>query len=190
MRKNHASGAPARFPAFAAFILICIGLSGCSFDYGRDAPGADVRPDAVFRGFSRQEIAGDALALEARAESAEYYSEEGRFVLTGLSFSEYDPATGALRYRGEADRAEYFEDTDDAEFSGYIMLESLVDDASFETDRLRYSGATKPIEGAPDTTVIVRVGEKLVMRGRGLFADVDERLFTLRGGGDGTISGR
>lgn len=182
--------APFAAPLAAFAFLLLSALAGCSFDYGADAPGAEDRPDAVFRGFSRQEITGNALGLEARAERAEYYADAGRFVLFGLGFEEYDPGTGAPRYRGQAERAEYFEDTDDAEFSGYIRLESLVDDASFETDRLRYIGATNTIEGAPETAVIVRVGEKLVMRGRGLFADIGQRIFTLRGGADGVINGR
>ncbi|MFZ2635138.1 MAG: LPS export ABC transporter periplasmic protein LptC [Rectinemataceae bacterium] len=190
----HTAGASIASIASIAKIAGCVAaavalaaLSGCSFDYGASAPGGPDIPEAVFRGFERTEITSGKVTFKARAELAEYFGDGGKYVISGLSFEELDPDTGKMTASGEAEKAIYYEESGDAEFSGYIRLYSAEENASFETDRLKYSGATQTLEGAPESTVLIKVGETLFMRGKGFFADVDEKIFSLREDVEGTI---
>jgi len=62
----------------------------------------------------------------------EVFETSKKTVLTGVSFSEYDPDTGELLSLGKADSAIYHMDTKDAEFSGSVRLESKKQTRSFK----------------------------------------------------------
>lgn len=172
---------------FAALFAILLTAS-CSLSEAESGlPNRDASPDAVFIGFSRDEIENGVVTFTAKAERAEYFQDKGLLVIYKVVFEDRGPGGGSAKSTGEADKAVYHEDTGDAEFSGYVRLYSKEEDTAFETSDLRYFSATQTIEGAPDNPVIVRVGQKLFLHGMGFFADIQAKSFAFRNGVQGSL---
>lgn len=176
---------PFVFASFAIFLF----FSACSLDKQENyADSREARPDAVFVGFSRDEIENGVVVFSARAERAEYFKDRGLLVVSHVVFEDRGSEGGEPKARGEADRAMYYEGSGDAEFSGHVRISSFAEDFSFETNALKYFSATQTLEGAPDDVVAVRVGQKLFVRGSGFFADIREKVFVFRNGVEGSLS--
>lgn len=182
---------PPRFlRALSLAAILAVGLlaASCSLEEpAADPASLEERPDATFIGFSREEVENGIITFAATAERAEYFQEKGLLVIYNVVFEDRGPDGGSPKSTGQADKAVYHEDTGDAEFSGFVQLNSLEEDASFETSSLSYRSATQTIEGASDNPVIVKVGIKLFMQGMGFFADIQSKAFAFRNGVQGFV---
>lgn len=171
-------------------IVLAAGLlsASCSMpDSAADLADRDEEPDAVFIGFSREEVEDGIVTFSAKAERAEYFRDKGMLVVYKVAFEDRGEDGESLAAVGEADKVVYHEDTGDAEFSGFVQIRSIEEDATFETTELKYFSATETIEGAFDNPVIVKVGKKLFLHGAGFFADIREKAFAFRNGVQGTL---
>jgi len=185
----HRGGKPAA-RLLAALFLTALTLATVSCSLSEtDAALADreAEPDAVFIGFSREEVEDGIVVFSAKADRAEYYQDKGLLVIYNVVFEDRGKEGGSPKSTGEAEKAAYHEDTGDAEFTGFVRLYSKEEDSSFETDELNYFSATQTIEGAPENSVIVRVGQKLFLHGTGFFADIQEKAFAFRNSVQGTV---
>ncbi|MGB4587525.1 MAG: LPS export ABC transporter periplasmic protein LptC [Rectinemataceae bacterium] len=182
---------PPRFlRALSLAAILAVGLlaASCSLEEAVVDPASlEERPDVTFIGFSREEVENGIVTFAATAERAEYFQEKGLLVIYNVVFEDRGPDGGSPKSTGQADKAVYHEDTGDAEFSGFVQLNSLEEDASFETSSLSYRSATQTIEGASDNPVIVKVGIKLFMQGMGFFADIQSKAFAFRNGVQGFV---
>lgn len=169
-------------------MAIALLTASCSMsDADAERAARDAEPDAVFIGFSREEVEKGIVVFSAKAERAEYFQDKGLLVIYNVVFEDRGKEGGSPKSTGEADKAVYHEDTGDAEFSGFVRLYSREEDTSFETSELNYFSATQTIEGAPENSVIVQVGQKLFLHGTGFFADIQEKAFVFRNGVQGTL---
>ncbi len=174
--------------SLAALLAAGILAASCSMEETIVDPASlEERPDATFMGFSREEVENGIVTFTATAERAEYFQDKGLLVIYNVVFEDRGSGGGSPKSTGQADKAVYHEDTGDAEFSGFVQLSSLEEEASFETSSLSYRSATQTIEGAPDNPVIVRVGRKLFMQGTGFFADIQSKAFAFRNGVTGFV---
>ena len=172
----------------AAILAVGLLAASCSLEEpAADPASLEERPDATFIGFSREEVENGIITFAATAERAEYFQEKGLLVIYNVVFEDRGTEGGSPKSTGQADKAVYHEDTGDAEFSGFVQLNSLEEDASFETSSLSYRSATQTIEGASDNPVIVKVGIKLFMQGMGFFADIQSKAFAFRNGVQGFV---
>ncbi|MCE1195787.1 LPS export ABC transporter periplasmic protein LptC [bacterium] len=179
------SAAAFRIAAFAALAL----ASSCSMPSTADRPApAEERPDAVFTGFRREEVAGGVVTFVATAGRAEYFQDRGLLVVYDVSFEDRGKDGGSAKATGQADKVVYHEDTGDAECSGFVQIRSLAEDATFETASLNYRSATQTLEGASGDAVIVKVGKKLFIQGSGFFADIQSKAFAFREGASGVLA--
>ncbi len=162
--------------------------ASCSMpDSAADLADRGEEPDAVFIGFSREEVEDGIVTFSARAERAEYFRDKGILIVYKVVFEDMGEDGESPTAVGEADKVVYHEDTGDAEFSGFVQISSIEEDATFETTELKYFSATETIEGAFDNPVIVKVGKKLFLHGAGFFADIREKAFAFRNGVQGTL---
>ena len=172
--------------SLAALLATGVLAASCSLEEPvADSASLAEKPDATFIGFSREEVENGIVTFAATAERAEYFQEKGLLVIYDVVFEDRGSGGDSPKSTGRADKAVYHEDTGDAEFSGFVQLNSLEEDASFETSSLSYHSATQTIEGAPDDPVIVKVGRKLFMQGMGFFADIQSKAFAFRNGVQG-----
>lgn len=184
-------GATRKSTALAAlFIAALLLFSSCSLAEESVTLPQDELPEAVFYNYRREDSDTRGLSFVARAERAEYFKEKGLLVVYGLSFEDIGEDGHTVVASGEAETAYYYEDTGDAEVRGSVRIRSLEENASFETDSLKYFAATESLEGGPEEPVLVRVGEKLFLQGRGFFADVREKTFAFRSGVEGMIQNK
>lgn len=173
--------------AMAVFAAMAL-LAACSVR-NEESPvqTSDDSPDIVFFGYSRDEVNHGVVTFKASAEKAEYFQEQRKLVIYNVRFEDWGESGQTLLSEGEAEKAIYYEDTGNAEFSGYISIRSHEEDASFETSALRYDAATQTLEGDAKTQAIVRVGDKLFLHGMGFFADIQNKAFAFRNGVSGSI---
>ena len=180
-----------RFSGVPALFFFCALALSCSLPTEGVVVAADgERPDAVFRNFSRDEVEDGVVVFSAKAAKAEYFRDSGLLVVYDVTFEDRGKEGGSPKATGEADKVVYHEDTGDAEFSGFVRLYSKEEDASFETSELKYLSATQTIEGGAGSSVIVKTGSGLFLRGMGFFADIQSKAFAFRNGAQGLLSTR
>ncbi len=181
-RQLAAALAPAA--ALAAAALLC----ACSFDYG-SASGAEgpEEPSFVFRDFSHSVVIEGRLAFELRAKLAEGYAESKRTVLTEVSFTEYERGTGEVANEGRADGAVLYDETEDAEFSGSIRIDSRREGAVVEAEYLAWDSSERRLESRLDRNVSVSRDDGSWMRGAGFSADARRRSFAFRDSVEGYV---
>lgn len=172
------------------FLALFLLAASCGIPPGDEAAATGTEadtPDAVFLNYQREEVKGGTVTFFAKAEKVEYYQDQGKLVLHNIYFEDRGEDGIAVNATGEAEKAVYFEDTQDAELSGFVRIESRAEDVVFETASLKYRSATQTLEGGMFDPVIVRVGSKIFMHGNGFFADVKEKAFAFRNGAQGTM---
>ena len=180
MRSLHALGAI----SLAAALL----LLSCAMPAESELPAPEAsRPDAVFTDFSREQVVKGIVTFRAKAEKAEYFKDTGTLVVHKAVFEDFGESGAQVQFSGAADKVIWHEDTGDAELSGFVRLYSRAEDASFETGSLKYHHALDTVEGADGDTVVVRVGQKVLLRGMGFFADIGKRAYAFRKGAQGII---
>lgn len=128
-----------------------------------------------------------AKVLELHANRAETYLDEGRTFLHGVSFTEYDRSTGAASATGKADDAIFYSDTENADFSGAIRIQSLRDDATLSAEHLAWDGKDKLLTSGLDRTVEIRRGDGSWARGAGFSADARRKSFSFREAAEGVL---
>ncbi|TXT48757.1 MAG: hypothetical protein FD137_917 [Spirochaetes bacterium] len=169
-------------------ILSLVLASSCGLgDIEQPRTAQEDQPTAIFVGFKREEVTKGLVSFYAEAERAEYYQDQNLIIVYKLRFEERGEDGIEILSEGEAEKAVYHEDTGDAELSGYVRLESKAENASFETSDLKYFSATQTLEGGPDTPVIARVGQRLLIKGSGFFASIGESAFTFANGVEGRL---
>lgn len=173
--------------AMAVFVAILM-LGACSVR-NEESPilTSDDAPDIVFFAYSREEVNNGVVTFKASAEKAEYFQEQRKLIIYKVRFEDWGESGQAMLSEGEAEKAIYYEDTGNAEFSGYISIRSYEEDASFETRALRYDAATQTLEGDAKSTVVVQVGAQLFLHGMGFIADIQNKTFAFRNGVSGSI---
>lgn len=174
----------------ALWVVLCLAAISCDLppQAADQAPG-DAAPDIVFNGFERREIEGEATVFVARAEKAEYYRDKGSIVAYSVEFEDRGADGKSIVSRGYADKAVYYEDSGDIEFPGFTRLESVAENAVFETTGLVYRASSGTLEGGPESSVVVKVGADLFLRGAGFFADIEAKTFAFRNGVSGVVKG-
>jgi LPS export ABC transporter protein LptC len=178
-----------RAASLAAIFILASSLTGCQSPSRDDVVLAEEgSPDLVFYGFSREEVEKGIVVFTAKAQKAEYFEGNGLLVIHGVEFRDMGADGRGPVATGQADKVVYHEDTGNAEFSGFVTLHSIAEEARFETDSLVYNASTQTIEGPMANAVIVRIGSDLILKGSGLFADISAKAFSFRNGVSGTIT--
>lgn len=179
MRKNRA--------AFGVLLLSCLNCA-CSFDYGGEAAGAPDTPNAVFTGFTHTVMIRGARVLEIKADKAESYETDGKTILTGVFFTEFDERTHEAVAEGRADRGVIYTKSENAEFSGSIKLKSQGEDATLKAEYLSWDSGSKTLSSRLDQDVEVRKEDGTWLRGAGFSADMRRRTFVFRDSAEGSFA--
>jgi len=191
MRRNEPRARPPsghRAAARAAILAVALAASGCELQYPEaQAEGGEKPPTARFSGYSHTVVIRGEKAFELKAQKAEVYSSDHRTLLSGVSFAEYDPDTGELVSSGKADSAVFHDDTEDAEFSGSVFLQSKRQDAALDSEYLSWNSKEKRLEGRLDRTVTLSRGDGSRVSGAGFSAEALRRSFSFKEGVEGSI---
>jgi LPS export ABC transporter protein LptC len=174
-----------------AAVALAAAASACHIDYGAALEGAasgESLPTARFVDYVHTVVVRGQRSFELKAAKADIYDLEKKALLSSVDFAEYDPDTGELVSRGHADEAVLDTETEDAEFSGSVRLESKKQDALLEGEYLRWDNAAKKLEGRLDRSVTVSRGDGSWMSGAGFQADARHRSFSFRESVEGRVA--
>ncbi len=174
--------------ALAVLFLAAALVASCSFDYGEDSgERAPELPSATFIEFSHSVYSNGVRILDLKAARAETYEKEGKTVLHGVDFSEYDRNTGAVAASGRAAAAVFWTATENAEFSGNIRINAIRDNATLSSEFLAWDGQQKLLTSGLDRTVEIHRGDGSWARGAGFSADSRRRSFSFREAAEGIL---
>jgi LPS export ABC transporter protein LptC len=163
-------------------------LSACSLaGYAQRPADEEELPTLVFTDYDHTLVVRGKRNFELKAARAEVYETSKKTVLTGVTFTEYDPDSGELLSLGKADSAIYHTDTKDAEFSGSVRLESKKQDAILQGEYLRWVDKDKRLEGRLDRTVTISRADGSRVSGAGFEAQARSRSFSFRESVEGRI---
>lgn len=168
-------------------LLSGAGLAACSFDYGTGEAAAEAGPSAVFTKFTHTVVIRGARLLEIRADRAESYDVEGKTLLYGVSFTEFDEKSHEAIAEGRADRGVIYTQSENAEFSGSIALRSKSEDASLKAESLSWDSKAKSLSSRLDQSVELRKGDGTWLKGAGFSADMRRKSFAFRDSTEGAF---
>jgi len=156
----------------------------------QDASAGEEMPIGVFTNYSHTVVVRGKKNFELKAVRAELFETSKKTVLSGVSFSEYDPDTGELLSLGHADDAVYHTDTKDADFIGSVRLESKRQDAVLQGEYLHWIDKEKRLEGRLDRVVTISRADGSHVSGAGFMADTRKRAFNFRESVEGRIESK
>ncbi len=178
-----------RYLHTAAVLLVLLFLfSGCHFNYGDDSLEKESSPDALFRNFTYTVIIQNERVLEIKAEHAESYTSENRTELQGITFTQFDGKTQEALAVGRADSAVIHTDTENAEFSGSVVLNWKTENTTLKAEALSWDSAKKELSSRLDQDVEIEKADGTRIRGAGFTASTRKRDFLFRDSVEGAFS--
>jgi LPS export ABC transporter protein LptC len=149
-------------------------ILSCSFDYEEamvDENLAEESPESIMFELSQTVVEEGRTKLKVEAESVEIYQGFKKTVARGLHFLEYGEDGGTLT-EGWADEVVYFNETEDAEFTGNVYFYSKKEEISISTDSIRWESEPRYLETPPETKVTLERDDGSFLEGVGLEADL------------------
>ena len=164
-------------------LLLAAVLGGCSFDYGSGLGPeqlAEEVPETILTGVAHTVVRDGRVVAEIRAEQVENFPRDGRAVLRGVRYTEFDGA-GAVAASGRADRAVYYTDSEDAEVAGAVELRSASQEASLQAEVLHWDEDLRLLSTDPDQVVTVSRDDGAHVQGAGLEVEMRRKQIRFSG---------
>ena len=164
--------------------------AGCSFDYGQSSVKDQISeeiPNSILLNFEHTVVQDGKPSFRLNAERAEFYDGKKETRLKNVSFAEYDPKTGAAISTGRSTQAIFYDDSEDAELSGDIVVYSKRSEAGLSGGYLYWDNAKKTLEGRRDRLITITRDDGTEIRGEGFAADARRRSMSFSGRAAGTI---
>ena len=178
----------------AAGALVAALLTACSFEYS----DADASPTQLLERIPETEshrgnptpsyaiVRNGRVAAEFRARQVRNFPRAGRTELNEVIYSEYD-RNGILATAGNADRAVYYTEREDAEVAGAIRLRSQSQGVWLEAETLRWEDASHRLFSGPEDPVALTRDDGSQVTGTGLQVDVRRKTIRFSGPVSGTL---
>lgn len=170
-----------------AFVLFLI-FPSCTFDYRSAMVDEDLSkelPSSVLLNLSQTIVENGRIILQAEVERAEIYDDLDKTVFQGLFFAEYG-REGEKLTEGWAENGAYYNDTENAEFSGSVYIYSLTEETGIRAGNLAWDNEKRLLTTPPDATVTIERDDGSRLSGQGLEADLRLRKIVLDRGVSGT----
>ena len=167
------------------FLLIL--MVSCSFDYEEamvEESLSATTPESILIGLSQTIVKEGRTKLTLEADRAEYYKDTNKTIAKGVRFLELDRDGNRLA-EGRADRAVYFTDTEDAEFSGNVYLYSAKEETSVSTETIKWENEERYLSTPEDVGVILKKDDGSFLEGRGFKANLRRREIQFAGAVNG-----
>jgi LPS export ABC transporter protein LptC len=162
--------------ASSVLLLLLLCLS-CSFDYEGAMVDENLKeetPESILINFSQTAVKEGQKVFEITADTVEIYEGHTRTVAKGLYFLELDE-DGSVLTEGWSDRAVYYNETEDAEFSGNIRLYSKKEELTIITDSISWKQEDRLLETPPGSKVSLKKDDGSFLQGTGFEADLRRR---------------
>ncbi len=165
-----------RIPAVIFFPLFLI-VGGCSLNYDESDPVSEFDkeiPVSILTNFKYLKIKNGLPVFKISAIRAESYDKKKETRMEKVSFWEYDNA-GKVVTEGKADRAVYYIETEDAEFSGNLYFYSTSEETKIYGSYLFWDSSETTLTGKPGESVSLTTDSGSKISGKGFKADAGNR---------------
>jgi LPS export ABC transporter protein LptC len=155
-------------------ILLALFSFSCSFDYEEATVEEELSeeiPDTVMLKFSQTVVEEDGSMIRLEAEKAEVYEKQEKMIALGISFQEFNEA-GELITEGKAEKAVYYTDTENAEFSGSILFFLPQEDSTLTAEAISWEDETRRLTTPPGVSVQLQRKDGSFISGQDLVADL------------------
>lgn len=142
---------------------------------------AEEIPETVFIDFTHSIVDGGRLWVVLEAERAESYPKKKEISLAMVHFREYDEQ-GSIVIAGQADKAVFFTDSENARLTGAIFIYSAPDEAGLYAESLTWTREGKILESGGSSAVLLRKDDGSFMEGREFRADLRRKEFRFAAG--------
>ena len=165
-------------------------LTACSFAYS-DADASPTQllahiPETELTEATHTIVRNGRVAAEFRARQVRNFPRAGRTELHEVDYSEYD-RNGILVTAGNAARAVYYTEREDAEVAGAIRLRSQSQGVWLDAETLRWEDASQRLFSGPEETVALTRDDDSQVTGVGLQVDVRRKTIRFSGRVSGTL---
>ena len=163
-------------------LLLFLVLTSCSFDYRGamvEESLSEELPTSILLGFSQTIVEDGRTVMSVQASRAEIYDESEKTVVYDLEFVEFD-RDGETLTEGRAEKGVYYRDTENAEFSGSVRLNSATEETSVTAENLTWDNENRRLTTPADSRVSITRTDGSVLEGRGMEADLRLRRITLQ----------
>jgi LPS export ABC transporter protein LptC len=163
--------------------ILIVALGSCSLDYSQVSVTEEMSreiPDSILRDFTYTVVEQGVPTYRLEGDVAEFYTNRKRTDIEGLLFREYD-RSGNLVTEGNADRAVFFTDTENAELEGNLLFYSAAEEATVVTDYLSWNSEEKLLAGSSTGRVTVTEDSGSKLSGTGFEADISRRRVDFSG---------
>ena len=172
-------------------VTLCAALlSACSFEYsgGGAAPTQLLAelPETELTEVTHTIVRNGRVAAEFRARQVRNFRRAGRTELDQVHYAEYD-RNGILVTAGNAERAVYYTERQDAEVAGAVRLRSQSQGVWLEAETLRWEDASHRLFSDPAETVALARDDGSQVTGVGLEVDVRRKTVRFSGPVSGTL---
>jgi len=156
-----------------AMVLAALAAAGCSLDY-REAQAeetiAEGIPDTVLYEVRHRVVKDSRLAVAFEAQKVENYTKKKLTLLESIQFREYGNEEDILT-EGRAGSVIYHTDTENAELSGSVSVQSHTEKATVTTGALSWVKDKRLLIGKPEETVTLEKEDGSYVSGRGFQGD-------------------
>lgn len=169
-------------------LILLLLFPSCTFDYRSAMVEENLSeeiPTSVLLNFNQTIVKNGRIILEAEAERAEIYDALDKTVIQGLFFAEYG-REGEKLTEGRAENGVYYNDSENAEFSGNVYLYSITEETGIRTENLTWDNEKRLLTTPTETTVTIERDDGSRLEGQGLEADLRLRKIVLNRGVSGT----
>jgi LPS export ABC transporter protein LptC len=159
-------------------ILISLLLS-CSMDYSdaeiAEELGEDI-PDNIIESFSYTSVDSGQIVFRLYSKKAENYNKKKETILEEVVFREYN-SKDELVTEGTAEKGLIFNDSDDAELTGSLIIYSAENESEISTDYLYWDDSEKTLSGSKDGKVKLLRDSGTEITGTGFTGDLKTKIF-------------
>ncbi len=158
-------------------LLILLSLFSCSLDY-EEARIAETMtaetPETILMNFTHTIVNKGRVTVILEADRAETYTVKEEIHLRGIHYREFGN-DGAVLTEAIAERAVFYTKSEDASFSGNIIIYSPEEETTLFAESLSWTKEGKRLEANPAETVRLKKDDESFVEGKGFSAGFREK---------------
>lgn len=168
---------------FKLLILTFALIFACSLDYPEKTQASELAesvPQLSFKNFVHTSVEGNTLIFQLEAQTAQLFNKKKITVLTGVRFIKYD-ADGNPALEGQADKAIFYSDTENAEIEGNIIFYVYSEKITFYAEELQWDSKQKILASNSGKIVKITKDDGSFIQGSYFLSDGRRRSLSYEG---------
>jgi LPS export ABC transporter protein LptC len=162
--------------------LLLFVFAGCSLNYGDTTMADDISeqiPETILYDFTHTIVKDSKPLFRIQAKKAETYTKRKETILYNIRFVEY-AENGDIITEGTADKATFYNDSENAELVGDIDFYSSTEDGGLSGDYLYWDKQSRSLTGTSEKQIRIYRDSGSQVTGDDFDVDFKHRTITYR----------